>query len=674
MQMIYNRYNPKDVHRLIRDLRRFPLRKDKCHIDLGDDIFLTSTRARCYLNAMIFSVLDDYQIPKDLYRDFVFKGSILKGETTKYMNRMLKILEQPEVDFPHKEIFLTHALADIKMSFAYISLVTNDIVTADHSIYDYARLYRENEHFRKLFTEPIFLPTDSPWVIRRKTNEVIELFKNKTIDLPPLTDFLRYGVKANPEQIMMFFTYDIAPNFLNMKEALKPLGVGIVNGITSIWSIFVLDNIARLAIITGKNDVKITGTQSKRLAIALQNAKINMADTREMIDDCGATDYFEWEVLNKRDLEFFSYKYFVDPDTGEILGTITTERTDLIGKKIYIRSFIFCKAPVVCKTCYGYNWNMVADTPLYKGNFSLYVLQEFNKKMQQVISVKHHSGWVYTEMKVNYGGVDTTMDALIEEGNLFDKVEYDTVYVKPELSYEFIPHQVIENKDKKTYVKERLFIDGKEFITPQILRQVSDHVFSYSVPNDSVLLQADALSVAINKHSSKNRLTGKPDFDSTKLKGKSIPEQAKLMFEYEKSKVKLNHFIYYEAILYALIRDADDLANRPTAETKNIVLTHADHALTKPERTNNISTILPHGYINSIFNTINNNCQPSEMDILYQNVDDRKILKKNLFADFNAIINNATYIAKQNGVAINEKDANLTIKDMLDEELPDYYI
>ena len=669
MQKVYNRFNIKDVHKLIRDLRRFPMKKDMCNIDLGNDIFLTSTRARCFLNAKIFDVLDSYDISKSIYKNVIFDGGMLKGETTKYMNRLLHLLEKPEVDFPNKGVMLSHVLADIKMTFGYISLITNDVVTADHNIYDYVKLYHNNEHFRKLFTEPVFLPTDTPWTIRRKTDAVIELFRSGVIDLPPLTDFLRYGVKANPEQIMMFFAYDIAPNFLNMKEALKPLGVGIVNGITTIWSIFVLDNISRLAIITGKNDVKITGTQSKRLSIVLQDTKLNMADTRLMIDDCGSTDYFAWEITSTKDLDFFSYKYYVDKDTGEILGTITPERTDLIGQIVYIRSFALCKSPVVCKTCYGYNWEMVADTPLYKGNFNLYVLQEFNKKMQKVISVKHHSGWVYTEMVVEYDGVKTTMDKLIQEGKLFEKVEYDTVYVKPELSYQFIPHQVIETKDKKTFVKERLFIDGKEFITPQVLTPVSDRVFTYTVPNDSVLLQADALSVAINKHSSKNRFTGKSDFDASQLKGKTIPEQIKLMFNYERSKVKMNHFIYYEALLHALVRDADNLSSRITSDTKNLTLTHADHALTKPERTHNISTTLPHGYINGIFNTINNDCRPSEMDILYQNVDDRKILKKNLFADFNEIINNARTIANKDGVFINEKDSNLSIKNMLDEEM-----
>lgn len=665
-EKIYCRFIKRDIHELIHDLRRDPLNKKHLVIDLGDNIFYKAPRARCYLNAMIMTVLDNYQIPKDKYREFVFRGSVLKGQTTKYMEHCLSVLK--EVNFPIKRITMSHVLADIKMCFGYISIICNGIVTADHSIHDYVKLYMENEHFRKIFTEPVFDPSDSPWEIRRKTNKIIDLFKNKIIDLPPLTDFLRYGVKANAEQILMFFCYDIAPNYLNMREALRPLGINIINGFSNIWAMITLDCISRLAIIMGKTDVKVTGVQSKRFGVVQDQTKLNAADTREIVDDCGNTDYIKWRVTSESDLKFFKYKWLYDPNTNQEIGWVNESRTDLIGKDIYIRSFMLCKSPTVCKKCYGYNWEMVADTPLYKGNFNLYVLQEFNKKMQKVISVKHHTGWVYTDMYVTYDGVTKTMDELIKNSDLFERIDYDTVYVNPKYSYEFIPYSVIEDAkgNKKSYIKEKLFINGKEFVTDQILRSNGDHSFIYTVPNNSVLLQAEDLKIAINKHSSVNKYTGKPDFDASQLKGKTLSEQAKLMFEYEKSKVKMDHFIYYEALIHSLVRDADDLTSKPTADTKLLALTHADHALTKPERTNNISTILPHGYINGIFNTINTKSVPSEMDILYQSLTDRKILKKNIFSDFNAILHEAR-IKNDANVNINDRD-NMSTLDMLGDE------
>ena len=665
---IYDRKIKEDIFKLIRDLRRHPLDKEHLFIKLEDNMYFKGPRARCYLNAMIFSVLDNYSIPLDVRDQIVFRGSVLKGHTTKYMNNILNLLLK--TNFPFKEILLSHVLADIKMCFGYISIVCTGVVSVNHSIYDYAKLYQTNEHFRKIFTEPVFLPTDTPWDIRRRTDNLIELFKNKTIDLPPLTDFLRYGVKVSPEQIMMFFCYDIAPNFLRMKEALRPLGVGIINGITEVWPMFVLDNISRLAIIMGKTDVKVTGVQSKHFGTVLHQTKLNETITRKITDDCGNKDYIKFTINDEKDLKFFRFKYYYDPNTHKNLGYVDLDRHDLIGKELHIRSFILCKSLNVCKECYGYNWEMVADTPLYKGNFSLYVLQEFNKKMQRVISVKHHSGWVYTDMPVEYDGKKTTMDWLIKNTDLFTKVDYDTVFVNPKYSYEFIPFYSAEDsnkKGKKIYVKEKVIIDGKELITDQMLRSNGENSFIYIVPNNSVLLQAKGLETAINKHSSINKVTGKPDLDLSKLRGKPISEQAKMLFEYEKSKVKMDHFIYYEALIHSLIRDADDMANKPTVETKNLTLAHADHAMTKPERTDNISTILPHGYFSKIFSTINTRYVPNEMDILYQNLTDRKILKKNIFADFNEALYRAQ-IKNIDETNINDRDGMSTL-DMLGDEV-----
>lgn len=665
MKKIYSRFKKQDIDELIYTIRRKPLDKEHAIIYLGDDTYFEATRARCYLNALIGTILDNYQIPLNVRRDLIFKGSVLKGETTKYMNHCLQVLLG--VEFPNKRVMLSHVLADIKMSYGYISLICNGVVTADHSVHDYVHLYNTNEHFRKIFTEPVILSTDSPWVIRRKTNALIDLFRNKTIDLPPLTDFLRYGVKANAEQIMFFFCYDIAPNYLNMREALRPLGVPIINGVSTIWAIITLDGISRIAILMGKTDVKVTGVQSKRFGTALSKTQLNKPDTREMVDDCGNTDYLEIKIESAKDLDFFIFKHYYDPNTNQLLGTITPYKTELIGQTVYIRSFMLCRSEVVCKKCYGYNWEMVADTPLYKGNFNLYVLQEFNKKMQTVISIKHHSGWVYTEIYVTYKGEKTTMDKLMTETDLFERVDYDTVYVNPKYSYEFVPHKVIEDKKgKKQYEKEKVFIDGAELITDVLLKPNGDRSFIYTVLNNSVLLQAEDLKVAINKHSAVNKHTGKTDFDSSLLKDKSLAAQAKLMFEYERSKVKMDHFIYYEALIHSLIRDADDLSSKPTSETTRLALTHADQVLTKPERTDNISTILPHGYINDILNTVNTKCTPSEYDILYQNLTDRKILKKNIFADFNQIIHNAR-IRNEADTVINDRD-NMTTLDMLGDE------
>lgn len=659
----YSRYNKGDIGRIIYQLRRNPLDKSECVIKLDDNLYFQGTRARCYLNAMIFSILDQYSVPKDNRTVYIFKDKIFKKDVISYMNRCMS--ELLKVDFPHKNIMLSHILADIKSSFGYISLICNDVVTIDHSIYDYVIEYRNNPEFRKLFTDPLFSPTDDVWTIRNKVNAIIDKFRNGTINLQPLSDFLKYGVKVKPEQLLMFFSYDLAPDPLRSNRCLRPLGVSIVNGISTVWAVITLDNISRLAIVSSKTEIKITGVQSKRISTALQSTKINMADTRASIEDCGNTDYLSFEIRDSKDLSFFRFKYFYDPETHEKLGWIDEDRFDLIGKTVHIRSFILCKTPIVCKECYGYNWEMVADTELYKGNLSLCVLEEFNKKMQSVISVKHHSGWVYTDMEIRFKGMNTTMEWMLKNTDYFESIDWNKIRINPKYKVEFYPYEVEEDKKgRKTFHKERLFIDGHEIYTDQTWTKLDDYTFSYTVPNNSVLLQAEALKVAINKHSTKDRDTGKTDFDASMLKDKSLSEQAKLMFLYQKGKVKLDHFIYYEAILHALVRDASNPALRVTEDTTDITMIHADSVLTKADRSSNISTTLPHGYINNIFNTINQNCTPSEYDILYNNLTDRKILKKNIFADFNNILNTTT-ITNNNNVRINERDENVSTADLL---------
>lgn len=659
----YSRFNKEHIDGMIHHIRRNPLDKTHIMVKLDPDLYFESTIPRCYVNTQIFTLLDHYRIPHDVRKEFIFSGKIFKKDVAVYMNRIMKILLG--INFPISDIMLSHILADIKSSFSMISFICNDVVTMDHSIYDYVEEFLNNPEFRKLFEEPIFLPTDDPWTIRNKVNSVIDKFKDGTINLQPLSDFLRYGTKVKAEQLLMFFSYDLAPDPLKSNQCLAPLGVSIIDGISTVWVMIVLDNISRMNIVSSKTEIKVTGVQSKRLSTALQDSKLNAADTRDMLDDCGSTDYMEVKMESKKDLSFFKYKYFYDIETNKRLGTIDEDRVDLIGQTIYIRTFILCRGDVICKECYGYNWKMVSDTPLYKGNLSLYILQEFNKKMQLVISVKHHCGWVYTDMVVIYGGQKTTMEWILKNTDIFELVGWNKVRVNPKYSYTFVPHSVSEDKKgKKIFTKEKLFVDGKEFETTQALTEISPRLISYTVPNNSVLMQAEALKVAVSKHSSKDKETGKADFDHAELKGKSLSEQAKLMYLYQKSKVKMDHFIYYEAIIHALIRDADNPTKRVSEDTKDIMMISADSVLTKADRSTNISTTLPHGYINNIFNTIHQNCVPSEYDILYNNLTDRKILKKNIFAEFNAILNSAN-ITNNDNVSINAKDDGLTLSDMM---------
>lgn len=637
---VYSRFKKETMDHLVKSIRRQPLDKTKVAMILERDIIILTTRPRALINAHIFNLLQHYKIPLEYRKDFIFNGTYNKGESEKYMEKCFEIIKT--VDFPHKNIYMSHILADIKSVFIILSIIVNGVVTCDHSIYDYSLCYDENPEFRKIFTEKVFEQDDDPWTIQRKADAVIDKFKKGEIQLNPLTSFLRYGVKANASQMLMFFCYSLAPNYADVHEVLPPLGVGIVNGIKDPYHLHTFDMISRLSIITGKNEVKETGLQSKRLAMNQVDTKLAIADTREMIDDCHTFIYFKATINDKKDLQFFKFKYIYDPIKHQRIDVIMPNRTDLIGKTVHIRTFAGCFGEVVCKECFGINWEMVADTEFYKGNFHLYALEEFNRKMQTVISIKHHSVAILKKIPCKFNGVEyDNITDFIEQEPYFDKLAFDKIKVNKKFKVEFHPAYIKKeenlNKSRKkrldTKVREELFIDGKKFETTQKLRKIDDYTYQIVIPNDSPLLQAQDLKMAINKHSSKNG-----DFEYNKMKGKTLSEQVTMIYEYLRKKIKLNHFIYYEAIIHALTRDADDPAKRISCDTTTILFTHADHALTKPERSSSVSNILPHGYINKILNEPKLNSTPTEADILYAGLGGRKIVNKNITKKLNASV------------------------------------
>lgn len=637
---VYSRFKKDTVDQLVKTIRSKPLDKTKVAMILEKEVIILSTRPRCLINAHIFNLLAHYKIPLEYRKSFIFNGTYNKGESAKYMTHCFETLR--DIDFPHKNILMSHLLADIKSVFIILSIIVNGVVSCDHSIYQYAQCYKSNPEFKKIFTERVFEPDDDPWTIQRKSDAVIDKFKKGEIKLDPLSSFLKYGVKANASQMLMFFCYSLAPNFADVHEVLPPLGVGILNGITDPYHLYVFDMISRLAIMTGKNDVKETGLQSKRLSINQIDSKLSISDTREMIDDCHTHVYFKAKINNKNDLYFFRYKYIYNPETHTRVGYIDIDREDLIGKELFIRTFAACYGEVVCKECYGYNWEMVADTPLYKGNFHLYTLEEFNRLMQTVISIKHHSVALLKKIPCKFG--DKTYDNItdfIEQEPYIKKLAFDKLIINRDFDVVFYPAHIKKDDNVKKSrskrvdlkVKEELYINGIKFETAQKIRKIDDYTYQIVIPNDSPLLQAQALKLAINKHSSKNG-----DFKYQEMKGKTLSEQIHMIFDYLTSKIKLKHFIYYESIIHALTRDADNPSRRINPETTHILFTHADHALTKPERGSSASHILPHGYINKIINEPKLNSAPTEADILYAGLGGRKILNKNITKKLNACV------------------------------------
>lgn len=69
-------------------------------------------------------------------------------------------------------------------------------------------------------------------------------------------------------------------------------------------------------------------------------------------EDCGTTDYMEIFVKDSKMARSILWRYYVNDDGEEELLT-KNNVSDVIGKKIKLRSPIYCRSSKICKKCYG---------------------------------------------------------------------------------------------------------------------------------------------------------------------------------------------------------------------------------------------------------------------------------------------------------------------------------
>lgn len=132
--------------------------------------------------------------------------------------------------------------------------------------------------------------------------------------------------------------------------------------------------------------------QSEYFARMLQ--LISMRVERLVDGDCGSTEYREVVIdkeslIGKDELKYYVGKVYLDEETNT-LKTITKEDTHLYGKKLKIRSPIYCKHPnpkCICMTCFG---KLSVNVP-YKTNLGHLCTTTISRDVsQKILSNKHH--------------------------------------------------------------------------------------------------------------------------------------------------------------------------------------------------------------------------------------------------------------------------------------------
>lgn len=622
---LYDRRNIPEMKDLENIMRCDPTNMDKVYVRLEKDIILHATKPRAMLNTYLFEVFEDFHLDMKLRKKFIFRGDYRKGALDAYMNAVIDDIHGTLDNAP---VMMPHLLADMFSCFHRLAAVAGERFSMDHSLVGYLRAYIENKEFADLFKNPRIKKTMNPWAVEREYKGIMDTIERANIH--PLSDFIKSGVKANSKQIMAMVQVGLQPDYLDPGRVKNLTTSGFLDGINNLEDMFHLDNGSLEATIKGKSEVQEPGEIGKHMTVALSDTKLNKDVTRETVHDCKTHDYLVDTIKSKADLKHYRYRYYVDPTSHDILGYVDLDRTDLIGKVLHMREICMCKLEGhICEVCAGANYKFLQDTAVYKNNLSEYIGQEIARVAQGVISIKHSNSANLKSLPVTYMGIDYKCieDFVNAKPDLFERFEFDKLYCRPGVKLEMV------ETEGKTF--GTIMINDEPLIMHDKPQEIEDLMIHLYIPNDSVLLDAKKLKIMLGNHSNHNskskklRLRKEDLWDTSNFKNMTRAEQIQSFYNYCRTMIKLPHSLYYAGIVHALIRDADDLSQRPTEQTERVTAIYVKQILSAADKINNMSSKIHHGYFRDNVLAIVKNTQPTEADVLYNVITDRNLSEAN---------------------------------------------
>lgn len=638
MMELFKYNNKEHLIELARRIRQEPLNDTEYMMEFFDDFFMKANAAKLYVNACLQNMFDAFKVSRkrSIREKLFFTTSYEKGNPQKYSTQVLRaLLKDEELFMP--EISIPFILDRLKSQFYRLSIIGNDIVTVQHSLLGYIKAYLNDERYKKILDEPLYKDTDTPWEVDRKIKEVAKLFETGDIFIDPLSYYFMSGVKANLAQVLTFgVTYGMMPDAQNTYIAHEPIRNPLINGLRKKRDIMYMDQMAIKARFVGKNDIKEGGTIFKYVMSALLPAKLNAADTREVIHDCGTHTTWHIKIEKESDLIFFRGKYYVD-DKGEIAGYIDYDRLDLIGKELRIRSIINCTGETICLNCFGHFNKFMRDNAIHYNNYISYIIHHISDIVQGIISIKHFIVAIVKAIMLSYGDIrDIDLEEFIRTTDIIKKMEFDRIYFNKKYKVELrsIPLKVSAS-GMPLKSKNELYINGIRLETTQDIHAMEDGSYKIDIPNDSVIAVAERFYEVING-GNKFVEDNKEFINSLE----TTEEKIRYIYKFMKDRLKLDHFIEYETLIYVLLKDGEDDSKRATVDSKSIKYTNVSNTITSPQKSSNIGIGMIHGYIKKIFELTKQNVQPSETDVFYNIITHKRdTARGDLYQELNNIIN-----------------------------------
>lgn len=324
---------------------------------------------------------------------------------------------------------------------------------------------------------------------KMKSDDVMKVMKSL-----PVAEFIDSGARGSWDQTKQLV---LARGYVSDSSGRimeKPIKNSFVSGLTqeeffrSSWG-------ARKGLL----DTALSTGDSGYLTRQLIYSTINIELDPE-IEDCGTTDGLELLIENPKIAKTLLWRNYINED-----GTLTKIRRkshrDLVGKKIKLRSPIYCKNPKICKKCYGDLYKILHSNQI--GIIATHAVAE--RTTQLVLKSFHLSGTALVSTKEENKG---KQDDIVSGMTLAQKIFHDPDSIKvqspatltKEIFDLFNPYKPIQMVHYEILVASMMWKDGKPWRT-QKNRITGDFewVSILKVPSYSSWLLGAAFSSLKNK-------------------------------------------------------------------------------------------------------------------------------------------------------------------------------
>ena len=276
--------------------------------------------------------------------------------------------------------YMLHYLRSISLNFS-------DILGLDFTLPMFIDAYNGNDRLHDIM-ETTFRPDMQPYEIEveleKLEKEMVSIFKGMR-DCP-LGVVLRARTGVKTKQLTEFIISEGLKPTLSGKTIPKPIqNSTLIGGLASPSDILISTKAARKSPILNKTEMGRSGYFGKLVALLARTASMSTD-----ILDCGTKHLVCYDVDSKAKLKKLNGKFYKLSKDDEDYKVINYKKdTNLVGKKLYVRSAACCALPgdKICPRCIGMTASTNIDIAEGIGAFEA---EEITKKVNQdILSSKH---------------------------------------------------------------------------------------------------------------------------------------------------------------------------------------------------------------------------------------------------------------------------------------------